>query len=144
MTLNIVSGNNVCRCVVVLLFILASAAGCAVGPDYTRPEVPVMDQWIEEQNPALSTAAADLAQWWKRFNDPVLDALMEKAFRQNMTLRIAGIRILEARAQLGIVAGNSYPQVQQLRAITPVSASAKMLPTPRPSLTNFRHGLYRF
>ena len=98
-----------------LLFILASATGCAVGPDYTRPDVPVMEQWIEEQNPVLSTAAADLAQWWKRFNDPVLDALMEKAFRENLGLRIAGIRILEARAQLGILAGDSYPQLQQLR-----------------------------
>lgn len=134
MTLNIVSENNFCRCMAVLLFILASAAGCAVGPDYTRPEVPVMDQWIEERNPALSTEAADLSQWWKRFNDPVLDALMEKAFRENLGLRIAGIRILEARAQLGILAGDSYPQLQQLRGDYSRSSLSENAPNTTPQL----------
>jgi outer membrane protein TolC len=76
------SVNGVHRTWAALLLGALLTTGCAVGPDYKRPEVPVMDQWIEEQNPALSRDAADMAQWWKRFNDPVLDSLMEKAFRQ--------------------------------------------------------------
>jgi NodT family efflux transporter outer membrane factor (OMF) lipoprotein len=44
-----------------------------------------------------------------------LDTLIEKAYQQNLTLRIAGIRILEARAELGISFGNQFPQFQQLR-----------------------------
>jgi NodT family efflux transporter outer membrane factor (OMF) lipoprotein len=47
------------------------------------------------------------------FNNPVLDQLIETAHQQNLPLQIAGLRILEARAQLGIARGNQYPQVQQ-------------------------------
>ena len=49
------------------------------------------------------------------FNDPVLNSLVENAYQQNLPLQIAGIRILEARAQLGVVVGNLYPQQQQGR-----------------------------
>jgi NodT family efflux transporter outer membrane factor (OMF) lipoprotein len=74
-----------------------------------------MKDWIEREDPRIRSEQADLAAWWKRFNDPVLDTLIERASRQNLSLRIAGIRILEARAQLGIAVGNQYPQLQQLR-----------------------------
>jgi NodT family efflux transporter outer membrane factor (OMF) lipoprotein len=94
---------------------LSVLSGCAVGPDYTRPQPPEMKAWIENDDPRIKPESADLAAWWKRFNDPVLDTLIERAFRQNISLRMAGIRILEARAQLGIVVGNQYPQLQQLR-----------------------------
>jgi NodT family efflux transporter outer membrane factor (OMF) lipoprotein len=47
------------------------------------------------------------------FNNPVLDQLIETAHQQNLPLQIAGLRILEARAQLGIARGNQYPQLQQ-------------------------------
>ena len=107
--------NGMHRGCAALLFAALLTAGCAIGPDYTRPDAPVMEEWIEARNSSIRSEPAELARWWKRFNDPLLDALMEKAFRQNLTLRIAGIRILEARAQLGILAGNSYPQLQQLR-----------------------------
>jgi NodT family efflux transporter outer membrane factor (OMF) lipoprotein len=43
----------------------------------------------------------------------VLDSLIDTAYRQNLTLQIAGLRIMEARAQLGVAAGFQYPQVQQ-------------------------------
>ena len=118
----------------ICVFVLVLSAGCAVGPDYTRPEVPVMDEWIEARNSALRSEPAELARWWKRFNDPVLDALMEKAFRQNLTLRIAGIRILEARARLGILAGNSYPQLQQLRGEYAGSSLSENDPNTTPDL----------
>lgn len=94
---------------------LAVLSGCAVGPDYIRPQAPEMKEWIEKEDPRIKSEQADLAAWWKRFNDPVLDTLIDTAFRQNLSLRIAGIRILEARAQLGIAVGNQYPQLQQLR-----------------------------
>jgi NodT family efflux transporter outer membrane factor (OMF) lipoprotein len=93
---------------------LAVLSGCAVGPDFIRPQAPEMKEWIEKDNPKIKGEPAEFANWWKRFNDPVLDTLIETAFRQNLSLRIAGIRILEARAQLGIAVGNQYPQLQQL------------------------------
>jgi NodT family efflux transporter outer membrane factor (OMF) lipoprotein len=51
-------------------------------------------------------------EWWKIFNDPVLDTLIDKAYQQNLPLQIAGLRIFEARAQLGIAVGLQYPQTQ--------------------------------
>ena len=53
-------------------------------------------------------------QWWRNFNDPELDRLVAEAQRQNIDVRIAGLRILEARAQLGIAGSTLYPQLQQL------------------------------
>ena len=51
-------------------------------------------------------------QWWLVFNDPVLDQLVELARQQNNNLEIAGLRILEARAQLGVAQGSQFPQTQ--------------------------------
>jgi outer membrane protein TolC len=55
------------------------------------------------------------------FNDPVLLRLIELAYEQNLTLRTAGVRVLEARAQLGIAIGEIYPQ-QQLSLVKTLSA----------------------
>jgi NodT family efflux transporter outer membrane factor (OMF) lipoprotein len=104
-----------CLGIVISAIALAVLSGCAVGPDYIRPQPPEMKEWIEKEDPRIKSEPADLAAWWKRFNNPVLDTLIDTAYRQNLSLRIAGIRILEARAELGIAVGNQYPQLQQLR-----------------------------
>ncbi|MFV2069460.1 MAG: efflux transporter outer membrane subunit [Pirellulales bacterium] len=90
-----------------------SLSGCMIGPDYLRPPAPVAEAWIEEDNPNLSTAPPDDAQWWTVFNDPVLDDLVFSAYQQNLPLREAGMRVLEARAQRAIAAGNLFPQFQE-------------------------------
>ena len=92
-----------------MLFILS---GCAVGPDYVKPTVPEPKQWLEEDSPKVETEEADFTTWWKVFDDPVLDILIDSAYQQNLDLRIAGIRILQARAQLGVAIGSLYPQQQ--------------------------------
>ena len=56
---------------------------------------------------------SEYKDWWRAFNDPILDSLIERAYRDNLSLRIAGVRVLEARAQLGIAIGGWYPQIQQ-------------------------------
>jgi NodT family efflux transporter outer membrane factor (OMF) lipoprotein len=61
----------------------------------------------------LNTESGELRNWWRVFNDPVLDNLIETAYRENLSLRIAGVRVFEARAQLGIAVGQWYPQTQQ-------------------------------
>ncbi len=55
-------------------------------------------------------------EWWRNFGDPVLEWLVEEAQRLNPGVRTAGMRILEARAQLGIAGSGLYPQLQQLNA----------------------------
>ncbi len=90
--------------------------GCTmVGPDFVKPEAPVAAEWMESRDPEIKTEASDYRQWWTVFNDPVLANLVETAYRQNLPLQISGLRILQARAQLGIVVGNLYPQLQQGR-----------------------------
>jgi NodT family efflux transporter outer membrane factor (OMF) lipoprotein len=88
-------------------------SGCTmVGPDFVKPEAPLRDEWTEIEVPGLSAGQTDYSNWWRVFDDPVLDNLVETAYRQNLSLQIAGIRIYEARAQLGIAVGSLYPQQQ--------------------------------
>ncbi|MBE1424476.1 NodT family efflux transporter outer membrane factor (OMF) lipoprotein [Desulfomicrobium macestii] len=105
---------NVLR-ITVLGLALVLLGGCAVGPNYVRPEVPVMKEWSGKGDTRLKDGPAELAVWWKRLNDPVLDRLVEMARERNPSLQVAGLRILEARARLGIATGNRFPQLQQLK-----------------------------
>ena len=61
-----------------------------------------------------SRPSSDDASWWKTFKDPVLNNLIEVAYRNNLTQQIAGVRILQARAQLNASIGNLFPQQQGL------------------------------
>jgi efflux transporter, outer membrane factor (OMF) lipoprotein, NodT family len=94
--------------------VLLMNSGCTVGPDYAKPEADVETQWINQADARIKREEAEIGDWWKVFLDPDLDRLVAEARRQNLTLQLAGVRILEARAQLGIATGNEYPQVQQL------------------------------
>jgi len=88
--------------------------GCTmVGPDFIRPEAPVQSEWMESRDQEIKTEPSDYRDWWTVFNDPVLNRLVESAYQQNLSLQISGLRILQARAQLGVVIGNLYPQQQQ-------------------------------
>ena len=77
--------------------------------------------WLQDWDSSLLGQAgtegeegeADFRFWWQQFNDPVLNQLIELAKQENPSLRIAGLRILESRARLGIAGSNLYPQVQQ-------------------------------
>ena len=88
--------------------------GFLVGPNYQTPTAPVAKEWIDADDRRVSTGEDDLRTWWTVFNDPVLDNLIDSAYRQNLTLRAAGFRVLQARAQVGISAGNLFPQTQQM------------------------------
>lgn len=91
---------------------LVVSACAAVGPDYVRPDVPLGPEWYQADRARYDTDAEQQVLWWQGLGDPVLDELIELAHRDNNTLRIAGLRVLESRAQLGIAIGNQYPQSQ--------------------------------
>jgi NodT family efflux transporter outer membrane factor (OMF) lipoprotein len=113
---------------VFLLLVLATLAGCShvpgakcrdwwcnglkVGPNYFRPPAPVASEWIDYDNPRVKSEEQHLCHWWTVFNDPTLNTLVQVAYQQNLTLREAGTRILEARALQGIARGNLFPQEQ--------------------------------
>ncbi|WP_137817539.1 efflux transporter outer membrane subunit [Pseudomonas sp. 2FG] len=94
-------------------------SGCVrLGPDFQAPR----EAWVEHWNsPALEQASQqrpqpDFLQWWQVFADPILDRLIAEADAHNPSLKIAGLRVLEARAQLGIAQSGRYPQLQQASA----------------------------
>lgn len=99
--------------IVVTVVAAIVATGCApVGPDFVRPEVPLNPTWLDAELEEFDSDAADLTEWWRTFEDPVLDELIETAYAQNNALKIAGLRVLESQARLGIATGNRYPQTQ--------------------------------
>ncbi|TLM77331.1 efflux transporter outer membrane subunit [Microbulbifer harenosus] len=97
--------------------LLTSAIACApLGPDFREPDM----AWLSAWQPDLygqayqEPGASDLSQWWQRLGDPTLNNLIAIARIENPTLQIAGLRILESRAALGIAIGLKYPQLQQI------------------------------
>jgi len=94
--------------------VVAEWNGFKVGPNYYRPSAPVADQWIDADNPQVKSEATDYSYWWTVFNDPVMDELVYTAYQQNLPLKIAGLRILEARALRGMAAGSLFPQQQRM------------------------------
>ena len=102
------------------VLVLCALGGCtAVGPDYRRPDVPWLSTWQPSQPAMAGEASAPERppdEWWHVFRDPVLDDVVAAAQRSNPGVRTAGLRILEARAQLGIAGSALYPQLQQASA----------------------------
>jgi NodT family efflux transporter outer membrane factor (OMF) lipoprotein len=86
--------------------------GFKVGPNYKRPPAPVAQHWIDAGDVRVRSEEGDDSHWWTVFNDPTLNDLVQYAYQQNLTLREAGYRVLEARAQVGIACGELFPQKQ--------------------------------
>jgi NodT family efflux transporter outer membrane factor (OMF) lipoprotein len=86
--------------------------GFKVGPNYRKPPAAVAAQWIDAADVRVRSQSDDLSKWWTVFDDPALNSLVCYAYRQNLPLRVAGFRVLEARAQLGIDIGLLFPQTQ--------------------------------
>jgi len=85
-----------------------------LGPDYEEPVPPTETNWIAYEDPRLLETSPAAPEWWKSaFGDPVLDRLVDIALADSLTLRSAGLRILQARQQLNIAVGNQYPQQQE-------------------------------
>jgi len=101
---------------VVTIWLAAFAQGCLLGPNFGSPPVSLADKWIEEGNKSMDPRAVEHRDWWAVFNDPVLNDLIQLAYQRNLTLQSAGVRVLEARARLGIAIGEFYPQQQQVGA----------------------------
>jgi len=98
-----------------LVAITITAAGllssCAVGPNYARPAVPVPGSFrAPEPLPAPQAASLADIKWFEIFKDEQLQELMRTALTQNYDLRDAVARVEEARANLGIIRSNQFPQ----------------------------------
>jgi NodT family efflux transporter outer membrane factor (OMF) lipoprotein len=101
-----------------VILALALQACTTLGPDAETPETAWLATWQPDLHGQLdahgSVAQRDLRFWWRSFDDGALNRLIEAAHAANPTLRIAGLRMLESRAALGIAGSALYPQLQQL------------------------------
>ncbi len=120
-----VSRQNRCfrRAWALVLPLAVSFAGCThpmewlrnglkVGPNFAPRAAAVAPHWIDAADVRVQSNEPPPEQWWTILNDPILNSLIQQAVNQNLTLRAAGIRILEARYQQAIVIGTIFPQTQ--------------------------------
>jgi multidrug efflux system outer membrane protein len=84
-------------------------SGCAVQPPYEAPELDIPCEWHTCSE--LPQESNTCFTWWEKFNDPVLNQLMELAAEQNLDIKIAAMRVLEARAEANGKTGDLYPHV---------------------------------
>jgi NodT family efflux transporter outer membrane factor (OMF) lipoprotein len=117
--------------------------GFKVGPNYQRPPAPLAPAWIDADNPQVKSVPGDYSAWWGVFGDPVLNDLVRTAYAQNVNLRVAGTRVLEARAQRAITVGALFPQNQQATGeYEHVGSSANVAnPFPHRFFDNWATGL---
>lgn len=99
--------------VLITTLLLLVYAGCApVGPDFVKPELEAPSQWAQEVGEGLNDEPVELIEWWRVFDDPILNELVDTAREHNNNLEIAGLNVLASLAQLGIATGAKYPQSQ--------------------------------
>ncbi len=87
-------------------------SGCMVGPNFRLPTPQVDRKWVQKQAVSEHPYGSTEKYWWRTFHDPVLNRLVETAYVRNLSLQIAGVRILQARAALNATIGNLFPQQQ--------------------------------
>ncbi|MFB3892024.1 MAG: efflux transporter outer membrane subunit [Phycisphaerae bacterium] len=104
------AGHWAVRGAALCAFCAVFGQGCEVGPDYRRPATAMPAAWGEGDRAATSRPAS-LAMWWRSFQDPVLDRLIDESIAGNLTLRQAQESLLQARAQRRIAAAAFWPTV---------------------------------
>lgn len=115
----------------VLCALAGLLAGCTLGPDYQRPEEPLPDAFRGGLAAPEARSLGDYA-WFELFGDPQLQALIQEALDNNRDLRLAAARVEEAEAQLGVVRGGLFPQVQGAASAGRQRASENTIsPAPR-------------
>jgi multidrug efflux system outer membrane protein len=98
----------------ILPLLFVSLTGCAVGPNYKKPNASVPTAYrglSDEQATRTSPDSLGDQKWWDIFQDKELQGLIRTALQNNYDLRIAAARVLEARAQLGITRADQFPSL---------------------------------
>ncbi len=117
--------------------LILAAAGCMVGPDYKEPAARVEQEWLEATTPQLKRGQEQITHWWKVFNDPMLDALVERAYKENPSLQAAGVRVLQAQAARGVAIGLLFPQTQEASGSFTWNQASENSGSPRPQSSRF-------
>jgi NodT family efflux transporter outer membrane factor (OMF) lipoprotein len=93
--------------------VLLFSAGCMVGPDYSKPSVPMTAAYKEDQGWKLARPGDDIPRrkWWEIFGDPQLNALEERVTEANQNVKIAEARFRQARAMIQFFRAGLFPLV---------------------------------
>jgi NodT family efflux transporter outer membrane factor (OMF) lipoprotein len=86
--------------------------GFKVGPNFEEPPAAAVSAWIDSGDKRITSESPPYEDWWNVFSDPSIPILIETAHRENLDLKTAGTRILQAQAQRNIAVGNLFPQSQ--------------------------------
>ncbi len=102
--------------------LLVLSAGCSsipsVGPDYHPPQTAVSTNWSEPQVGGTTNSQVQIVQWWKTFNDPELNSLVERAVKDNYNLHLAVSRLQESRATVSGAKWDFTPTVGSSAGLT--------------------------
>jgi multidrug efflux system outer membrane protein len=90
------------------LFIAGLLAGCAVGPDYSRPATDLPVAWRIDYPEAEGVANG---RWWEQYGDPELNTLIEEALRANPDVRAAAARVEQFIGALTSTRAQFFPQI---------------------------------
>ena len=101
-------------------------AGCMVGPKYEPPKMSLAQEFDEGKGKVEQEI--DLACWWKQFNDPVLDSLIEEALSSNYDLHLALEKIEQTRAQYRIERSYLWPEIDVHATAVRTRVSQNLLP----------------
>ena len=104
-------------------------AGCTVGPNYERPSAAVPQSYAEQVSQA-GPSDAELAGWWSRFGDPLLNELVNRALAQNFDVQTAAARIREARAREIVAGAAALPELDAQASATRQRISENAIPIP--------------
>jgi len=124
----------------ILVFIII-LSGCMVGPNYQKPDVDMPSEFVEEKPSEELTLS--LKDWWKTFNDPTLDSLIDIAIENNLNLKIAIEKIEETRAFYRIKKADLFPEVDATASAIRYGLSKNLIQTsffPKTSYNIFQAG----
>ncbi len=107
-----------------VLILVCMSPGCTVGPRYRPPDAKLPESWREASEKGLVAGEADVQEWWKSFHDETLSGLIDRAAQGNLDLRIAVLRIREARALRGVAVGELLPSLGGSTSLDRSKASA--------------------
>jgi len=96
---------------ILLVISISLFAGCAVGPNYKRPQVAVPTQWTVSATRGSETKSLETDEWWASFQDPELNSLVERSASRNLDLKLALERVQEARAARGVARSGYFPSI---------------------------------
>jgi len=108
--------NKYCRIAIALVLLITLTSCLKVGPNFKAPAVYVERRWIDHESAHLREEGEALCRWWEQFNDDKLNEIIRFGLNNNLSVKAACYRILEARALLGIAVGEFFPQQQNLIA----------------------------